>query len=384
MSDLVLNPHLRIRRIVVDGRVTAYSLSAPVKGRGRLVHTVEIAGADPEVLHVLRGLMDADADVEVSESIFPSLSNFGVLVSEGEVSNLVRFSCHLDGDEEQAVPPSLAVNLAFTCNPLPNFVEQESTLARILAPGTHIALVTDPVTGARHPYWIDDREHELLQRLALGASSPMELARADVRRFARAGILVDEAVVAARRQHLAAAAAQFARHGYAELSQLLPSLQMAALRRYYEDLLREGHTFHQDSQVQSRYALHNEVLMQYYHRQLRGVFSQVVGRSIKPSYGYFASYRRGATLKKHCDREQCTFTASLLLDYVAVPTDDSTWPLYLELQASGEQVAIEQVPGDCVLFTGRALPHYRRELRAERSTSLFFHYVDEVFSGSLL
>jgi hypothetical protein len=67
-----------------------------------------------------------------------------------------------------------------------------------------------------------------------------------------------------------------------------------------------------------------------------------------------------------------------------MPTDDSIWPLYLELQGSGEQVAIEQMPGDCVLFTGCALPHYRHKLRAERSTSLFFHFVDEVFSGSLL
>jgi hypothetical protein len=82
MNELRLNPNLRIRRIVVDGQVTAYSLVAPVKGRGRLQHTLGVADTDPSVVSVLEGLTDADAesDVDADEAAWATLARLGVLV----------------------------------------------------------------------------------------------------------------------------------------------------------------------------------------------------------------------------------------------------------------------------------------------------------------
>jgi hypothetical protein len=383
VSDLVLNPHLLIQPIAVNGRVAAYSLVAPVKGRGRLQNTIKVSDADEHVIHVLKGLVSASTDVEVSASAFRLLADIGVLLREDEISRCVKFSCHFGGDNELA-PTSLALNVDFACFPFADFVERKRELARVLEPCAQILLVADPVSGARYPYWIDDREYALLKRLQFGAVFPTDLDSADVRHLIHANILVNRRAVATARRRLSAAVAQFARYGYAELPQLLPSLQFAALRSYYQNLLDEGHVPNRDDQVQFRFALHNEPLMQYYHRQLCSLFSRIAGKPIKPSYGYLASYRRGAMLKKHRDREQCEFTASLLLDYVAMPTDDLGWPLYLELPGIKKQITIEQTPGDCVLFSGCTQPHYRREFRGERSTSLFFHYVDKEFSGSLL
>jgi hypothetical protein len=382
VTELILNPHLRIRRILVDGQVTAYALSAPVRGRGKLTNTLDISSADADVVHVLDRLVDADADVEVQEAVLPALIEFGVLVPETDVPGSVRFAGLLE-DDGQAAPDSPAIDRSLTCHSFADVVAQQPALAQVLEPCAQLALVTDPVTGARYPYSLGDRDHELLQNLARGAISPAELTRGDARRLARAGILVDARALTAARDRLSAAVAQFARHGYAELRQLVPAPQVAALRGYYRRLLSEGHAYRQDGQVELRHALHNEVLMRYYHHQLCGVFSQVVGQSLTPSYGYFASYRRGATLAKHCDRKQCAFTVSLLLDYVATPGDDPVWPLYLELPRTAQPVAVEQVPGDCVLFAGCDQPHFRNELRAECSTSLLFHYVDAAFSGSL-
>jgi hypothetical protein len=146
--------------------------------------------------------------------------------------------------------------------------------------------------------------------------------------------------------------------------------------------LNEGHVAVCDRQVDLRFSQHNEPLMLYYHRQLCGLFACITRQAIKPSYGYFASYRHGAVLKKHIDRRQCKFTASLLLDYVAASPDDQAWPLYLELP-TGEQVDIRLEPGGCVLYGGCELPHYRDTFRGQRSTSFFLHYVDEDFSGQL-
>jgi hypothetical protein len=135
--------------------------------------------------------------------------------------------------------------------------------------------------------------------------------------------------------------------------------------------------------VPLRSAQHNERLMRYYHAQLCNFFARLVGQPIKPTYGYFASYRRGAVLKKHVDREQCKYTASLLIDYVAAVSDDQAWPLYLELPNTGEQIDIRLAPGDAALYRGCELPHYRDELRGQSSTSFFLHYVDEGFARCL-
>jgi hypothetical protein len=382
MSELILNPNLRVRQVITDGRVTGYSLIAPVKGRGRLQSTIEIADASADVLAVLRGLVDADTDIEVDEASYAPLADLGVLVHRHEVSSPVTFSCRLDADDELETA-SLRVNPDIAVMPFADFVRREPGLAHALEPCEQIVLVGDPVTGARYPHWIDDRESALLQRLIPGAPPPPHLDGTALGRLAGAGILITSHAVASARQRACAAAAQFARHGYAELPQLLPRLQIAALRRYYRDLLDEGHVAEHDRQVPLRSAQHNERVMQYYHHQLCGFLGRIAGQTIKPSYGYFASYRRGATLNKHVDREQCKLTASLLLDYIAAPSDDPVWPLYLELPTTGDQIASRLGPGGCVLYRGCELPHYRYELRAERSTSFFLHYVDESFSGPL-
>jgi hypothetical protein len=54
-------------------------------------------------------------------------------------------------------------------------------------------------------------------------------------------------------------------------------------------------------------------------------------------------------------------------------------PLHLELPMTGEQIAVELMPGDCALFGGCVLPHCRRESCGERFASLFIRYADEEF-----
>lgn len=384
MSELVLNPNLRVRPVLADGRVTAYSLRALVRGRGRLHRTVEVAAASPDVARVLKGLSDADADVEVDDTAFASLVDLGVLVQDHEISQPVAFSVGLPARlpaEATVGPAALTVNPGLAILAFEDFARAHG-LAGALEPCPWIAVVTDPVTGARWPYWIDDRDRELLLRLVPGAVPPAGLDASELGRLATSGILVDADAVACARRRIDAAVAQFARSGYAELPQVIPALQRMALCRYYRGLVDEGHVLASDSQVALRHAMHDERLMRYCHRELYGLFARVIGDPIVPSYAYFASYRRGATLARHRDRAQCKFTASVLLEYLAGPSDDPVWPIHLELPG-GEPIAVHLAPGDCLLFSGCDQPHYRHELRGERSTSLLLHHVDQAFSGSL-
>lgn len=382
MTELILNQNLRIRPVFDSDSVVAYSIVASVKGRGRLENIVEVVGTHASVVDVCNGLVAASADIEVDEVAYAMLSDLGILINEDEVSRRVMFSCLLD-DVECVKPERLTVNPDVVVADFADFGRLDRGFERAMEACERIVVVTDPVTGARLPYWLDDDERVILEQMISGARPPACFDARTVGRFAAACILVNQDTISAARRRLRVAAMQFAKYGYAELSTVLPPLQIAALRRFYRDLIDEGFVAHRDSQVELRFAQHNEPIMRYYHRELRALFARVTGQAILPSYGYFSSYRRGAVLRKHLDRAQCKFTASLLIEYMATPVGDKVWPLYLELPMTGERIAVVLDPGSCVLYRGCELPHYRNEFRGERSTSFFLHYVDSSFSGRL-
>ena len=202
------------------------------------------------------------------------------------------------------------------------------------------------------------------------------------RRLFLAGILVDERAEQFE-DFVAAARGRYAAGGYVVLPHLLRGTHIVAMRDYYRRVLEEGFVHFRDGQVPLRFAEHSEPLMVYYHMQLRSLFEAVVGESIKCSYPYFGAYRSGAVLEKHVDREQCEFTASLLIDQLPRPVDLSEWPLYLEIPATGEQVPMDMGIGDGSLYKGRELPHYRHAFTGQLTTCHFYHYVKADFTGSL-
>jgi hypothetical protein len=108
----------------------------------------------------------------------------------------------------------------------------------------------------------------------------------------------------------------------------------------------------------------------------------IVGAPVRSSYTYTACYEAGATLPRHTDREQCTYSISLCIDFEPERSGPTPWPLYLDTRAG--TVAIAQAVGDGLFYRGRDLPHYRKRLGPRcRSTSVFLHYVDAAFAGAL-
>ncbi len=160
-----------------------------------------------------------------------------------------------------------------------------------------------------------------------------------------------------------------------------------------------------DSAVKRRFRQANEPLARFFHLSLTSLMSKLVGCEIKPSYCYAASYREGADLKPHVDREACEYSFSLQVDYEPEPADGiSPWPLWLSTGKYYEDVedghslewsdrppdekterSIILGNGDCLAYRGRALAHYRYELPpGHRSTSLFFHYVPLDFDDAMI
>ncbi len=293
-------------------------------------------------------------------------------------------------DRERASDRSVA-NRNWILNPqsvfnIPDSVEFDSHHFAYPSPGQRIVWVQDEDTCSAVPYWVGPELHNTLVRAeregGLAEAIP-ENARFSLE---TAGILIQEksamARVEERHRFATIARNRFSEKGYVPVAHLIHPFHLSALRRYYRYHLRHGTFRLGDSQSSSRYVAFNEPVARFFHHQLTSRISEIVGESVKPSYCYFSSYTEGALLEMHTDREQCEFSVSLCIDYSPEPDLATPWPLRLHI--NGGQVQVFQALGDALLYRGREIPHSRGPLpKGHSSTSLFFHFVRQDFTGSL-
>lgn len=257
-------------------------------------------------------------------------------------------------------------------------------LDRFALQGT-IAWVKQSDTEILYPFWLGPRLAGIVDRFRSDAELA-ELPEEDLQLLIAAEILTSAKESEQRmlrwRSQTAKAAAMFREREYAPLRSLLHSFQVAALRRYYRYLIRVGIIHLGDGQSARRYVAHNESVARFFHHQIASTVSTVVGQTVKPSYVYLASYLGSSELKKHTDREQCEFSVTLCLDFSPEPAYYTSWPIRLDTPRGS--VAVYQSLGDGLVYRGTRVPHYRNRLpEGGTSTSLFFHYVPEDFSGTL-
>ena len=249
-----------------------------------------------------------------------------------------------------------------------------------------IAWVRDPATGSLNPFWLGPRLEAAVSHLRAGEPVPAST-RPDVYMLlAGAGILTPEGYAERRlaewAEVISKSAPYFRKKGYVPLGHLIHPFNLAALRRYYRHAIRRGSIWLGDEQSSRRYAAHNEAVARFFHHQIANAVSAIVGEPIKPSYVYFGSYLSGAELKKHTDRQQCEFSVTLCLDFSPEPELATSWPIRLDTPEG--TVKVYQALGDGLVYRGTEVPHYRHVLaEGYTSTSIFFHYVPEDFSGSL-
>lgn len=298
-------------------------------------------------------------------------------------ARLFRFDRQTNGSQPLIVNPhcwfswnGVANTEASECDPL---------LTRFNLKGD-VVWVVDPILRTRFPYVIGTEYRDLLQKVRPGAPAPSGLPKKARQTLSMARILTDherENRLAQEWRDRFSLCQQAFREGYCTISELIPPLQLAELRRYYRCLIRRGVIKFGDRQVARRYYAHNESVARFFHAQLKEIVTTIVGEPVKPSFVYFASYVSGAKLARHIDRAQCVFTVTLLIDCSPEPESESPWPIHLVAKTG--RVTIFQAIGDALLYRGSVLPHYRNLLpQGTTSTSLIFSYVPRDFRGFLL
>ncbi|HEY1676245.1 MAG TPA: hypothetical protein VGG04_00930 [Candidatus Sulfotelmatobacter sp.] len=254
----------------------------------------------------------------------------------------------------------------------------EALLSRFALIGT-TAWVREPEGGSWLPFWLGPRYEALVRDLRPGEEVLSSTPAGARRVLAAAGIFIGGQHDSQAASH---GAAQFREKGYAPIGNLIHPFHVAALRRYYRYLIRAGEIRLGDNQSGRRYVAHNDPVARFFHHQIASRLSAIAGLPLKPSYVYIASYLSGAELKKHTDREQCEYSVTFCLDFSPEPPLATPWPI--QLDTPGGRVTVYQALGDGLAYRGTRLPHYRSPLgEGQTSTSIFFHYVAEDFSGPL-
>jgi hypothetical protein len=312
-----------------------------------------------------------------------------------------HFFCLLDKQPDYLVPMRFLRNASegeasddLIVNPLcwfsrtgfpPPEVTQCLPLPDKFATGIETVWVGDPGMRTITPFWLGRRYSALLSGFRPGDAVTVKLTSRERYVLTATHVLIAPNYLEQRRQewhHTLLRCRSLFKKGYSLLSGSIHPFHLGALRTYYRHLVRKGKFRLGDGQSSKRYVSHNEGVARFYHHQLTSVMSDIAERPVKPSYVYFASYQSGAELPRHTDREQCEYSITLCIDHSPESTLETSWPLYLE--TDNGVVVVYQGLADALLYRGRLIPHYRNKLPdGHTSTFIFFHYVNEDFTGSL-
>jgi hypothetical protein len=119
---------------------------------------------------------------------------------------------------------------------------------------------------------------------------------------------------------------------------------------------------------------------------LTPIVSEIVGKTLLPTYDYFRIYRRGDICRVHFDRHSCEHSLSLTLGY----SDGVPWDLQVGKTAHDQPSArveenfgaepfgaVRMEVGDAALYQGVRHRHGRTEPNPNAwSAHLFLHWVD--------
>jgi hypothetical protein len=333
------------------------------------------------------------------------LLEMGVVVPKDQIPDEVYFHCSLDQPPLELIPykdrrlrPTNVDISEFVVNPGVHVQigpEPPAALAERVPFRDHfqqsdpIIWVEDPATKVLAPYWLRSKFIEMIQRLLEGRTSPSDLPPEVYERLAYVDVLLpkdyDNSLVKERQESCGQLRTQLQTEQYTVLRDIIRPLQLAALRNYFRLLDQKGYLVKEPSrgsQSINRYIWHNESIARFIHHQITKLLNQVVPEPIKPSYTYLSTYKSGAILPRHMDREQCVWNLSLLIDTNPEMDLSDSWPIYLEIEKEVKAVRLEM--GDGVLYRGTDIPHWRDALADGHTVTLIFcHFVPVDFQDSL-
>ena len=126
-----------------------------------------------------------------------------------------------------------------------------------------------------------------------------------------------------------------------------------------------------DPQIPGTWANYDDLLMATLLQHVKPKLETAIDMRLIETYTYTRLYKHGDILHRHKDRPSCAVSATMNLG-------GDEWPIFVE--PSGEEgkpgIKVMLEPGDCLMYKGCELEHWRDAFYGETCGQVFLHYND--------
>lgn len=131
----------------------------------------------------------------------------------------------------------------------------------------------------------------------------------------------------------------------------------------------DGNTHH-DSQCPPSHTFRDLDVHTRFHNELTPIVSAIIGDEIYRTYNLGRIYIPGDFLPVHTDKAACEVSATVTLEC------DRLWPIWFSPLTLDKKISLGLDTGDCALYKGPDIPHWREELKGSSNhIQLFFHWM---------
>jgi len=185
----------------------------------------------------------------------------------------------------------------------------------------------------------------------------------------------------------------FEKNRYLMVKNFVQPPLLHVLHRYVLMKSQNGQLSQSDKQVPGAPSMYADPLMESLMELVLPYVEQLTSRKLFPTYSYYRIYRQGDVLRPHIDRPSCEISFSICLGYDVSNVVDNNyqWPIFVDNSRDyrrhesesrkeplpGEGQAVLLSPGDCVIYRGCELRHWRNAFAGNYQTQAFIHYVDQ-------
>ena len=193
-------------------------------------------------------------------------------------------------------------------------------------------------------------------------------------------------------ENMKGTAEAFQNNRFILVKNLLPPAVVEIAHQYTLMKVRTGQGAF-DTQVPGAPSFYADTLTETILMAVTPQVGQLIGKRLYPTYSYFRVYKNGDDLPPHIDRPPSEFGVSVCLGFDISNLEDKSyrWKMYMdnkmdyrrnESQARRkadptEGVGVNLNPGDCVVYHGCEVRHWRYAFQGNSQSQAFFMFVDQ-------
>jgi len=164
---------------------------------------------------------------------------------------------------------------------------------------------------------------------------------------------------------------QFQDQGFHKVKGFIPPFFSTYLRNYFTLRVQNDSSLSGDPQAPNSHCVYGDPAFEMVMAMSTEDIGSIVGKKLIPQYTYARIYKNGSDLKIHSDRPECQYSVTLSLggEY------EKPWPIWIKDYA-GKSHEVPLDVGDCVVYHGTELEHWRDKFEGNAQYQLFMHYVD--------